>query len=370
MKRVRGFTLNVFSAGTMALFAGCSHSPQHAPVAAAPVVAPAVAAAAPAPAPLAPPAPVAASAASESKASAPAAADQPEFKSPESILWDSDQDVYFVSNVNGDPSAADENGFISSVGPDGKVLDLKWVDGSKKSTLLSAPKGMTIIGDILYVADLTVIRKFDRKTGKAKGKISVAKSVFLNDLAASPDGKTLYASDSGVKSDPSGFASTGDDAVYAIDVKKGLVKPLIKDKGLHSPNGLLADREGVWVVTLKANELFHVSTKGEKGPITTLPKGGLDGIVRLGDGSLLISSWEGAAIFRGLPGSEFKELIANVPSPADIGFDSKRNNVLIPMMMASAIQIRPLPALTPLAPPSAAEPAAAPGPAPAPAAAR
>ena len=112
------------------------------------------------------------------------------------------------------------------------------------------------------------------------------------------------------------------------------------------------------------------ATKGVKGPITTLPKGGLDGIVKLGDGSLLISSWEGAAVSRGLPGGEFRELIANVPSPADIGFNSKRNRVLIPMMMASKIQVHPLPALTPLAPPAPAKTAAPPAPAPAPAAAK
>ena len=125
---------------------------------------------------------------------------------------------------------------------------------------------------------------------------------------------------------------------------------------MHAPNGLLADDQGVWVVTMNANELFHVNGKGEKGPLTTLPKAGLDGIVKLADGSLLISSWEGAAVFRGLPGGEFTELIANVPSPADIGLDSKRSVLLIPRLMASTVEIRPLPALAPLAPVPATKP--------------
>jgi hypothetical protein len=55
-------------------------------------------------------------------------------------------------------------------------------------------------------------------------------------------------------------------------------------------------------VTLGGNELIHVSYKGELGSVTKLPKGGLDGIVKLDDNSFLISSWEGSAIYRGKPG--------------------------------------------------------------------
>ena len=36
------------------------------------------------------------------------------FKTPESVKWDSTQDVYFVSNINGAPNAKDGNGYIST----------------------------------------------------------------------------------------------------------------------------------------------------------------------------------------------------------------------------------------------------------------
>ncbi|MGB8296216.1 MAG: hypothetical protein WCG85_12385, partial [Polyangia bacterium] len=288
---------------------------------------------------------------------------------PKSVLWDAGQDVYFVSNINGESVIPNKNGFLSKIGPDGKVIALKFVDGSKKGSELNAPKGLAIIGDILYVADINVVRKFERKSGKAKGEIKIPNAIFLNDLSASPDGKTLYVSDSAVTFKTGGFAGTGNDAIYAINVKKGSAAVLISDEALHWPSGLLADEDGVWVVALGANHLFHVDQQGGTGPATKLPKGGLDGIVKLGDGSFLISSWEASAIYRGFPRGEFKEVISGIPSPADIGLDSKRNTLLIPIFQKSAVQFVPLPPLTPPAvasPPPAGTPAATAPPAPAP----
>jgi sugar lactone lactonase YvrE len=298
-------------------------------------------------------------------------------QTPECALWDSEQDVYFVSNINGDPTAVDQNGFISKIGPDGKVIELRWIDGSKKGSELNAPKGLAVAGKDLYVADLDTIRKFDRKTGKPRGKIAIKDAVFLNALTVSPDGKVLYASDSAVKIDKGNFSSTGADAIYEIDLKKKSVKPLVKDKALHGPNGILADQNGVWVVTMLGNELIHVSYKGELGAVTKLPKAGLDGIVKLADGSLLISSWEASAVYRGLPGGEFTELISGAPSPAAIGLDGKRHAVLIPNFMGSALATHTLPTLPLLDAPAApaalpakpATPPPTPAPAPAPAAA-
>jgi hypothetical protein len=286
---------------------------------------------------------------------------------PKSVLWDAGQDAYFVSNINGESAIPNRNGFLSKIGPDGKVIALKFVDGSKKGSELNAPKGMAIIGDILYVADISVVRKFDHKTGKAKGEIKIPNAVFLNDLSASPDGKTLYVSDSAVTFKAGNFAGTGNDAIYTINVKKGSVAVLISDEALHWPSGLLADEDGVWVVALGANHLFHVDQQGGTGPATRLPKGGLDGIVKLGDGSFLVSSWEASAIYRGFPRGEFKEVISGIPSPADIGLDSKRNTLLIPIFQKSAVQFVPLPPLTPPAvasPPPASAPAATASPAP------
>jgi len=361
------------STGALMFAAGCSHCPPPAPAqpcpcavahAPAPVPAPM-----PAPAPMVTPPPAAPAPASNVIVVAKEAG----LQTPECALWDADQDVYFVSNINGSPTAVDGNGFISKIGPDGKVIELKFIESGKKGAELNAPKGMAIAGNVLYVADLDTVRKFDRKSGKPRGKIAIKDAVFLNALTVSPDGKVMYVSDSAVKINGN-FSGTGADAIYEIDLKKRSVKPLVQDKALHWPNGLLADATGVWSVSLGANELVHVSYKGELGAVTKLPKGSLDGIVKLADNSLLISSWEASAVYRGLPGGEFKEIISGVTSPAAIGLDSKRHAVLIPVFMGSTFEAHVLPVLplldAPTPPPApAAKPAVAPVPAPAPAAA-
>jgi len=373
MVRTSRRILGLVSTGALMFAAGCSHCPPPAPtqpcpcaMAAAPV--PAAPAPLPTAAPAVPPPPATAAPA----ASTIVVGKDAGLQTPECALWDSEQDVYFVSNINGDPTAVDKNGFLSKIGPDGKIIDLKFVESGKKGAELNAPKGMAIAGNILYVADLDVVRKFDRKSGKPRGKIDIKGAVFLNALSVSPDGKVLYVSDSAVKINGT-FSGTGDDAIYEIDLRKHSVKTLIKDKALHWPNGLLADSAGVWEVTMGSNELVHVNYKGEIASVTKLPKGSLDGIVKLADGSLLISSWEASAVYRGLPGGEFKEIISGVPSPAAIGLDSKRRAVVIPNFMGSSLDVHNLPLLplleTPTPPPPPAKPAAAPTPAPSPMAA-
>jgi len=104
-------------------------------------------------------------------------------QTPESVLWDPQQDVYFISNINGPALAVDNNGYISRVNPDTMQVDVKWIEGGKPGVTLDAPKGMAIVGDTLYVADITSVRKFDRKSGAPKGDIKIPGSTFLNDLA-------------------------------------------------------------------------------------------------------------------------------------------------------------------------------------------
>jgi sugar lactone lactonase YvrE len=315
-----------------------------APVIVEPPAAPATAAAAPA-APVGPQAP---------QIDPPVVLKDVGFKTPESVLYDPEQDAYFVSNINGTPFDVDGNGFISKVTPDGKSVELMWIDGSKKASQLNAPKGLTISGNVLYVADITFVRMFDRKTGAPKGKVAIPGATFLNDLATGPDG-TVYVTDSGFKPGKNGFEPTGTDSVFKI-VKGNRPVKLIADKELGGPNGLTVDDSGVWVVTSGSGELFRVDPSGKKEAGQKLPAGMLDGIVKLSDGTMLVSSWNASAIFRGTPGGAFETIVRDVKSPADIGYDTKRNVILIPLFQLDTVQLQKLPG--PL-PPGAPAPVAA-----------
>ena len=261
-----------------------------------------------------------------------------DLQTPESVLYDADQDVYFISNINGNPTAVDDNGYISRVNAETLQGEMKWVEGGKANVTLNAPKGLAILGDILYVCDLTVVRKFDRKTGAPKGEVAIPGSTFMNDAAS--DGKSVYVSDSGLKAGAGGnFEPTGTDAVWQITADKP--KQIAKGKDLKAPNGVEIADGKVWVVTFGANELYQID-KGKKTNVTTLPKGSLDGLVHLADGSFLVSSWDAKAVYRGKPGGAFTAVIENVNSPADIGYDTKRKRVPIPHFMDSIVTVHPL----------------------------
>ena len=276
-------------------------------------------------------------------ASQPPAPSEPQsltegFSTPESVLYDAEQDVYFVSNINGSPLAADDNGYISRVNAETLQVDSKWLDGSKQDVELNAPKGMAIVGDDLWVSDITVVRKFDRRTGQPRGSaVSVPGATFLNDLAT--DGTNVYVSDSGMKAGASGFDPTGTDAVWTVS--GSAPKKYASGKDLNRPNGLAVVNGQVWVVSFGANELFQIDN-AKKGPVTQLPKGSLDGLVALADGSVLVSSWEGKAVYRGNPGATFQPVIENVDSPADFGLDTKRNRLLVPHFMENRVSLHPL----------------------------
>jgi hypothetical protein len=254
---------------------------------------------------------------------------------PESVLYDVDADLYLVSNINGSPLDVDDNGFISKVSPEGTILDLKWIDGAKDNVKLSAPKGMTITGGVLYVSDIDTVRMFDAKTGEPKGEIAIKGATFLNDVASDAAG-VVYVTDSGLKPD---FSSSGSDAIYKI--VKDKAKPVIKSKELKGPNGVFVDGQDVWVCTFGANELYNVKT-GRKTDLKTLPNGGLDGIAKTTDGRLLVSSWGAKQVFISSATGEWTPVVSEINGPADIGYDSKRNRVLVPVFMDSAVQILPL----------------------------
>jgi predicted secreted protein len=251
---------------------------------------------------------------------------------PESVLYDDVADRYLVSNINGKPTDIDNNGYITEISPEGKVMKDKFIAGGVNGVKLNAPKGSGILAGVFYVTDINVVRKFDAKTGAPKGEIAFPGAVFLNDISVAKDGR-IFVSDSGVNGS---LEPAGGDAVYVID--KGKVKPLAKAKELGGPNGLLAVGTDVLVSTMSGSELYRLDEKGARQDVTPIPEGVLDGIVAVGD-ELLVSSWKGSAVYRGRLGQKFEPLFTGLKGPADIGFDSKRKRLLVPRFMESAVEV-------------------------------
>ncbi|CAN5770024.1 hypothetical protein BH23GEM10_BH23GEM10_02970 [soil metagenome] len=269
-------------------------------------------------------------------------------QTPESVLYDDRADLYLVSNINGEPLARDGNGFIARLRPNGEVEQLKWIDGAADGVTLHAPKGMGFRGDTLFIADIDTVRSFHRDSGAPLGARGIDGASFLNDIAIGDDG--VYVTDTGVDAS---FSPTGTDAIYRFGAEVGSgagdvgsggaggIATVASGGALSQPNGIVVHGGDIYMVPFGSNVVYVIrAAGGEPREFATLPAGQLDGIVRLDDGSLLVSSWEGGAVYRVSAGGDATVVFDGLEAPADIGWDSRRQRVLIPLFMGNAIEIR------------------------------
>jgi len=255
------------------------------------------------------------------------------FATPEAVEYDAETDTYLVANINGSPFEKDDNGFISKILPSGSVAELKWIDGAAEDIELNAPKGMLARAGKLYVADIDRVRVFDLKTKKQLNDIMFPGSTFINGLSAAEDGG-LWVTDSGMNP---GFKPSGTDAVYKVSKTGEVTKTLSGELG--NPNGVYAADNQVWMVTLGSGKLRTMDSSGSVQSIMTLPFNRLDGLIKTNDGRLLTSSWKAKGVFEITKKYHLKKIVSDLESPADLGYDSKRNRILIPIFLKDEMVI-------------------------------
>jgi sugar lactone lactonase YvrE len=261
------------------------------------------------------------------------------FRTPESVRYDADLDIYFVSNIGGVPSVKDGDGFISRLGPDGALLDTAFIRGGVNGVVLNAPKGIAIVGDTLWVTDIDAVRGFDKRSGAPVASVEFAGAQFLNDVTVGPDG-ALYITDTGIRIDSTGMSHPGPDRILRLGNDRTVTVAAQGDT-LGGPNGITWDAGAgrFLVVPFGVGSVFGW-TPGDSLPavIATGP-GGYDGVERLADGRFLISSWTDSSVYVLDSTATLVRYIAGVPSPADIGLDTRRNRVAIPIFTQDRVEI-------------------------------
>jgi sugar lactone lactonase YvrE len=268
------------------------------------------------------------------------------FKTPESVRYDSARDVFYVSNINGNPLGKDNNGFISRMKPDGTIDSLKLVEGGRDGVTLNAPKGLALIGDTLWVADIDAVRAFNVQTGAAVATVDFSSfhAVFLNDICVGGDG-ALYATDTGMQ--PKGDAMahvTGADRIFRIDAKHHATIALASDS-LHWPNGITWDASGKRFIVVPYDKVPQILAwrPGTPQPVIIgYGSGQFDGVEMLADRRLIVTSWADSTI--SIRDGNVRSAIRDLPSPADIGIDTRRMHIAVPLLTKDRVDIITIPA--------------------------
>lgn len=239
-------------------------------------------------------------------------------KTPESVIYDRKRDILYVTNLNFEPRKKDGNGFISRMDKNGKITDLRWIEG------LSSPKGMAIVGDTLFAADVDEIVLMDINKGEIIRKIPVAGGLMLNDIASDAEG-SIYISDT--------------DANKIHKYSNGILSDWLTE-GLNGPNGLYSENDRLLLASQGGMDFAAIDLKTKARNLITDGINRGDGIVFTGIGDYyIVSDWEGE-IFQIGPGNSKVSLLRTreqQSNTADMEYIEDLNLLLVPTFFKNTI---------------------------------
>lgn len=239
-------------------------------------------------------------------------------QTPESVILDTKRDILYVTNMNLEPRKKDGNGFISKMDKTGKIIKLRWIEG------FSSPKGMAIVGDTLFAADVDEVVLMDINKGEIIRKIPIEGAGMLNDIASDNEGN-IY------------FSDTDRNKIHKYSGGK-LTEWLNED--LNGPNGLLYDNNRLLVASQGGNDFATFDQTTKKRTLLTEGVGRGDGIAFTGiTGYYIVTDWEGE-IFMINPDNSKVSLLRTKEAgsnTADIEYIKEMNLLLVPTFFKNCI---------------------------------
>lgn len=232
---------------------------------------------------------------------------------PESVLPDLKKGILYISLIDGAAWETDGKGGIGKLGADGKNYEPSWITG------LNAPKGSAIVGNHLYVADISEVVVIDIQNGKVEKKIPIDSAIGLNDITVTDKG-IVYVSDSRTTKI---WRIENDIPTLYLDTMKGV-------------NGLKAIGDDLYI---GSGKLFLKSdSKKQLTKIAEVAQG-IDGIEPVGNGDFILTAWGGYIWYVYADGrvETLLETHEQKKNTADIGYDAQKRIVYVPTFNAKTV---------------------------------
>jgi hypothetical protein len=265
--------------------------------------------------------------------------------SAESCSYDPDRGLIVVPNRGVAPSVRPNDAWLTLMNHDGSIHTARWVGiapADQRESLtpplrLNEPYGSDIINGVLYLADrdggagandpvVSVVRRFDMRTGAPLGDIVVPGASWFNDIEVAQDG-TVYGT------------IPGANQVWRV-LPNGQASIFVEGAPFNRPNGVALDQDGnVVVVNTNSDAIFTFSRDGRLIRTEHAAQSGSDGIVVMDDGTKYVSSVLNGGVSRIRPGQPAVLIAENIPSAASMCYDSGANQLVIPMNANNAIAL-------------------------------
>ena len=278
--------------------------------------------------------------------------------SAESCSYDPESELIVVPNRGLPQSMQTNDAWVSLINHDGSVHTVRWIgvqrpDERKKLSpplILNEPFGSDIMKGILYLADrdggtgkddpsVAVIRKFSMKTGEPIGEVRIEDAGWINDIEVKEDG-TIYGTETGDFGKPNPNPQTW--KVWKV-TPAGEATVFVQGAPLNVPNGIAFDPQGNIVVVNSGNaDVLTFSQDGKLLKTETAAQPGSDGLVILPDGTKYVCSVFNGGVSRIRPGKPAELIAKNIPSAASMCYDSKTNQLVIPMNANNSLAFIPL----------------------------
>ena len=225
---------------------------------------------------------------------------------PESIVFDTANNRYFISNNGSNEILARDAGGNLTV---------------FTNAISSGPHGLEIVGNTLFACDGSSVKGFNLTTAASVMNLNLG-ATFMNGICS--DGSNyLYATDFSAKK------------VFKINIAAQTFTTFVTGLA-KSPNGIIydgANQRVVWV-TWGTNAPIMQATLADSAvtQVVATTLGNCDGIVRDNDGNYFVSAWSGQSVyefdssFTAAPAA----VITGLNNPADIYYNLTNDSLVSP----------------------------------------